>query len=88
MFVSRFSITQNKDMRKRAERKALKFVDYDYQEYLGDGIVYLVFKVESEAVIFLDDRQNAKWLVSECNRYIVGSGVLNKIYKGWSLYIA
>lgn len=82
MFISRFALTQNKDMRKRVERKALKFSDYDYQEYIGNGMVYLAFNVnvEGEKVIFLDDRLNAKWLVSECNKYIVGSGVLNKIY--------
>ena len=81
MYISRFAVTQNKDMKKHAERKALKFVDYDYSDYLGNGIVYLSFKVENEQVIFLDDRSNAKWLISECNKYIVGSGVLNKIYK-------
>ena len=81
MYISRFAVTQNKDMKKRTERKALKFTDYDYSDYLGNGVVYLSFKVENEQVIFLDDRSNAKWLISECNKYIVGSGVLNKIYK-------
>ena len=81
MYISRFAVTQNKDMKKRAERKALKFIDYVYSDYLGNGIVYLSFKVENEQVIFLDDRSSAKWLISECNKYIVGSGVLNKIYK-------
>ena len=81
MYTSRFAVTQNKDMKKRAERKALKFADYDYLDYLDNGIVYLSFKVENEQVIFLDDRSSAKWLISECNKYIVGSGVLNKIYK-------
>lgn len=81
MFISRFAVTQNKDMRKRADRRALKFIDYEYLEYLGSGMVYLSFKVGEDQVIFLDDKSNAKWLVSECNKYIIGSGVTDKIYR-------
>mgnify|MGYP003594230610 CR=1 FL=1 len=79
--LTRFDITQNKNMRKRADRKALKFDQYKNQSYIGDGIVHLVFSAENIDVVFLDDRLNSAWLVSECNNYIVGSGVLNKIYR-------
>lgn len=81
MIITRFSITQNKDMKKRMDRKALTYSQYSEQTYIGDGIVHLTFLVNGEKVVFLDDRLNAKWLVSECNKYIVGSGVLNKVYK-------
>ena len=81
MIISRFDVTQNKDMRKRADRKALKFSDYSSKDYLGEGLVYLSFIIDGVKVIFIDDRSNAKWLISECNKYIVGSGVLNKIYR-------
>lgn len=79
--ATRFDITQNKNIRKKAERKALRFSDYVNQTHVGDGIVHLVFNVDGKDVIFLDDYTFANWLVSECNDYIVGRGVLNKAYR-------
>lgn len=79
--ATRFDITQNPNMRKRADRKALRYVNFLHYTHVAEGIMYLVFQVDGEEVIFLDDHLNAAWLVSECNKYIVGSGVLNKIYR-------
>ena len=79
--LTRFDITQNPNMRKRAERTAVRYVNFQNYSYVTEGIVHLVFNIDGTEVVFLDDRLNAAWLVSECNNYIVGSGVLNKIYK-------
>lgn len=79
--LTRFDITENKNMKKRAERKALSFVHFKNYSYIAEGIIHIVFNIDGSDVVFLDDRLNAKWLVSECNKYIVGSGVLNKIYR-------
>ena len=79
--LTRFDITQNPNMRKRAERTAVRYANFQNYSYVAEGIVHLTFQVEGEDVIFLDDRLNSTWLVSECNKYIVGSGVLNKIYR-------
>lgn len=78
---TRFDITVNKNMRKKADRKALSFINFCKDTYVGDGIVHLLFKVDQKEIVFLDDHLNAKWLVSECNDFIVGSGVINKIYR-------
>ena len=78
---TRFNITQNKNIRKKADRKALSFSNYINLSYVGEGIVHLVFSVDGNDVIFLDDTMLANWLVSECNKFIVGRGVLNKAYK-------
>lgn len=78
---TRFDITQNKNMRKRADRKALSYSHFASYAHVGEGIIYLVFNIDGTDVIFLDDRLNASWLVSECNNFIVGAGVLNKIYR-------
>lgn len=79
--ITRFDITTNKNIKKRADRKALCFADFSNYSYIGEGIMHLVFTVNGDEVVFLDDRLNSKWLVSECNKYIVGSGVTNKIYR-------
>ena len=79
--LTRFDITQNPNMRKRAERTAVRYANFQNYSYVAEGIVHLTFQVEGEDVIFLDDRLTSTWLVSECNKYIVGSGVLNKIYR-------
>ena len=82
MLITRFSITQNPNMRKRRQdRKALRFDNFKSYSYVAEGIILLEFEVEGKAVQFLDDRTNATWLVSECDDYIVGSGVLNKVYR-------
>ena len=82
MLITRFSITKNNNIRKhRADRKAVRFTNFKSYSYVAEGIILMDFEVDGKLVQFLDDTTNAKWLVSECDDYIVGSGVLNKIYK-------
>lgn len=79
--ATRFDITQNKNIRKKADRKALSYKHFVHYSHVAETIFHLVFNIDGTEVIFLDDHLNATWLVSECNNYIVGSGVLNKIYR-------
>ena len=81
--ATRFDITQNPNMRKRTDRKALSYIHFQHYTHVAEGIIHLVFNIDGTEVAFLDDHLNATWLVSECNKYIVGSGVLNKIYRNY-----
>ena len=78
--VTAKSISQNKNAGKRRHRIALRYEQFKSLDHIADNIYRIAFAVEDKEVIFITDLFSPKWVVSECDDYIIGSGVIKKCF--------
>ncbi len=78
--ISAKNISQNKNANKRRQRTALRFDQFASTEHISDNIYRLDFKVNDQQVTFLCDLYHPDWIVSECDDFIIGSGVIKKCF--------
>ena len=75
------SMSQNKNARKRRDRIALRYENMSAFTHIADNIYHSTFKVDDKEVVFIFDIYHPKWVVSECDDYIIGSGVIKKMFE-------
>lgn len=84
MRITARSLSKNKKAHVKRQRTAVKCESFKELSYIGEGILYFSFWINEEKTefcVFLRDPSSPAWVVSECDEYLMGSGVVGKLLR-------